>query len=97
MPETPSMDIDYVAQLARLALSEEEKTLYAGQLAQVLDYFKKIDAVDVSGVEPTAHAFPVYNVWDEDIAVSGLSQEEALANAPAKREGQIVVPRVVES
>ncbi len=92
-----TIDIDYVAQLARLELSPEEKKLFGGQLAQVLDYFKKIDAVDVSNVEPTAHAFPIYNVWDEDKVRPGFTVEEALLNAPAKREGQVVVPRVVES
>lgn len=90
------INIDYVAQLARLELTPEEKITFTEQLGQVLDYFKKIDAVDVSGVEPTAHAFPLYNVWDADKVRSGFTQQEALANAPAAREGQILVPRVVE-
>lgn len=95
--DTQKIDIDYVAQLARIELTDEEKTLFSGQLAQVLGYFKKIDAVDVEGVEPTAHAFPVYNVYDADVARAGFTPEQALANAPAKREGQVVVPPVIES
>ena len=95
--DTQHIDIDYLAQLARLELSEDEKVLFSGQLADVLESFKQIAAVDVSGVEPTAHAFALYNVWDEDQARVGFSPEEALLNAPASREGQIVVPTVIET
>jgi aspartyl-tRNA(Asn)/glutamyl-tRNA(Gln) amidotransferase subunit C len=93
---SPSMDIDYVANLARLALSAEEKTRFAAQLGDILAYFEKLNAVDVSGVEPMAHAFPVFNVLDEDVARPGLTVAEALRNAPAVRDNQIVVPKVVE-
>lgn len=92
-----SIDMDYLAQLSRIELSEQEKACFGAQLAQVLDYFHKIDAVDVEGVEPMAHAFPLENVWDEDIPCSGLTPKEALSNAPAQREGQLIVPRVVEA
>lgn len=95
-PNSENIDIDYVAQLARLELSPEEKVRFADQIKQILGHFRKIDQVDVSGVEPTAHAFPVFNVWDEDIVKPGLAPEQALRNAPAQRENQVVVPRVVE-
>jgi aspartyl-tRNA(Asn)/glutamyl-tRNA(Gln) amidotransferase subunit C len=52
--------------------------------------------VNVEGVEPTAHAFPRYNVWDEDIAVEGFSADDALLNAPKARSEQVVVPKVVK-
>lgn len=96
MPEETSIDIDYVAKLARIELSEEERDRFSVQLADILTYFEKLKAVDVSGIEPSAHAFPVYNVWGEDVVETGFSPEQALLNAPAQRDDQVVVPKVVE-
>lgn len=96
MEKNPSIDIEYVANLARIALTEEEKEKFSGQLGDVLGHIEKMNKLDVSGVEPTAHAFPLENVWDEDQAKTGFSPEEALANAPKKRENMIEVPKVVE-
>ena len=96
MSETPQLDVDYVANLARIELTDEEKKKFRSQFGDILKYFDKLNQVDVEGVEPTAHAFPRHNVWDEDEARSGFTAEEALSNAPAKRHDQIVVPRVIE-
>lgn len=96
MSEESSMDIDYVANLARIELSPEEKTTFHSQLGEVLKYFKKLQEVDVEGVIPTAHAFPRFNVWDEDESVEGFTSIEALQNAPKSRNDQVVVPKVVE-
>ena len=96
MSEETSMDIDYVANLARIELSPQEKEKFQGQLGDVLKYFEKLQEVDVEGVEPTAHAFPRFNVWDEDQSVDGFTAEEALSNAPKARNDQVVVPKVVE-
>ncbi len=96
MTNTSSIDIEYVANLARLDLTENEKKKFSAQLEEVLKYFERINEVDVTDVEPMAHAFPVFNVWDEDRAEEGFTVEEALKNAPAKRDDQIVVPKVVE-
>ena len=96
MSETPQLDVDYVANLARIELTEEEKNKFRSQFGDILKYFDKLNQVDVEGVEPTAHAFPRHNVWDEDETRSGFTAEEALSNAPAKRHDQIVVPRVIE-
>lgn len=90
------IDIDYVANLARIALTDDEKERFAGQLGQVLEYIEKLNTVDVSGVEPTAHAFPLENVWRDDKAEPALPVEVALKNAPAARQNMIVVPKVVE-
>ena len=90
------IDIDYVANLARIALSEEEKRLFSGQLEEVLTYIEKLNTVEIEGVEPTAHAIPVTNVWRDDMVRPALSPEDALRNAPAAREGMFVVPKVVE-
>ena len=87
-----TIDIDYVAKLARIELTDEERVKYSAQLEQILDYFKKLSAVDVEGVEPSAHAHSIYNVWREDVPTVGMSIDDALLNAPAKRENQIVVP-----
>ena len=80
------MDIDYVANLARIELSNEERSKFQSQLGQVLQYFEKLQKVDVDGVEPTAHAFPRFNVWDEDEASSGFEVEKALAKRSAKKK-----------
>jgi aspartyl-tRNA(Asn)/glutamyl-tRNA(Gln) amidotransferase subunit C len=90
------LDIDHVARLARLALTPEEKATYAAQLGEVLAAIAKLKEVDVTGVEPTAHAFTITNVWAEDVAEPGLPVELALRNAPAAREHAFAVPKVVE-
>ena len=94
--EANPMDIDYVSNLARIELSEKEKEKFRGQLGDVLKYFEKLQEVDVDGGEPTAHAFPRYNVWDKDLARKPFSVDLALQNAPKSRNEQILVPKVVE-
>jgi len=96
MASPTDLDINYVANLARLSLTEAEKETFSRQLGDVLHYIEKLSAVDVSQVEPTAHAFPVSNVWAADVAQPGLPVEAALQNAPAQRDQMIVVPVVVE-
>ncbi|MEC8420874.1 MAG: Asp-tRNA(Asn)/Glu-tRNA(Gln) amidotransferase subunit GatC [Verrucomicrobiota bacterium] len=96
MSEESSMNIDYVANLARIELTPKEKEKFQGQLGDVLKYFEKLQKVDVEGVEPTAHAFPRFNVWDEDQSVEGFTAKAALSNAPKARNDQVVVPKVVE-
>lgn len=96
MSSAPQLDIDHVAKLARVALTPEEKATFAVQLGSVLHHIEQLAKVDVAGVEPSAHAFAVHNVWQEDVARPGLSAEQALRNAPAQRENMVVVPKVVE-
>jgi len=96
MADTGHIDIDYVANLARIALTAEEKNKFARQLGDVLTYVEKLNEVDVSGVEPTAHAFEIVNVLQDDVPAAALPVEDALRNAPASRENMIVVPKVVE-
>ncbi|AOS46329.1 Glutamyl-tRNA(Gln) amidotransferase subunit C [Lacunisphaera limnophila] len=90
------LNIDYVANLARLALTDEEKARFARQLGDILHYVEKLKQVDVSGVEPMAHAAPVFNVWQDDVARAGLTVEQALRNAPAQRDQMIAVPKVLD-
>jgi aspartyl-tRNA(Asn)/glutamyl-tRNA(Gln) amidotransferase subunit C len=96
MSSPTDLNIDHVAHLARLALTPEEKAKFSSQLGDVLKYIEQLKKVDVSGVEATAHAYPVYNVWAEDVAQPGLPVEAALKNAPAQRNNMIVVPKIVE-
>jgi len=96
MNPTSDFDIDYVANLARLALTDGEKEKFSRQLGDILHYVEKLKQVDVAGVEPMAHASPVFNVWQEDVARPGLAVDAALHNAPEQRDQQIVVPKVVE-
>lgn len=90
------IDVKYVAHLARLALEADEEQKYGAQLSQVLGYIEKLKEVDVSGVEPTAHAFPLVNVTRPDEVQPSLSNEEALRNAPATANGLFLVPKIVE-
>ncbi|HAM73505.1 MAG TPA: Asp-tRNA(Asn)/Glu-tRNA(Gln) amidotransferase subunit GatB [Verrucomicrobiales bacterium] len=89
-------DIHYVARLARLALSPEEERTLGAQLGNILGYIAKLKEVDVTGVEPMAHAVPLVNVTRPDEAGPSLSNEAALQNAPAKAGGLFVVPKIVE-
>ena len=92
----PAFDLSYVANLARLELSEEDVAMFEPQLQGILSYMEKLDAIDVSGIEPTAHANPVLNVTRPDEVWPRLPVEEALRNAPKSANDQFVVPKVVE-
>ena len=96
MKDSQSIDIDYVAQLARLELTPQERMKFSAQLGEILQHFAQLSEVDVSGVEPMAHAFPVENVLRPDKAEPGLSPESALKNAPQKRNNMVQAPKVVE-
>ena len=96
MADTGHIDIDYVANLARIALTDDEKAAFSEQLGGILAYIEKLKSVDVTGVEPTAHAFEVVNVWRADEPGEPLPAESAVKNAPASRENMIVVPKVVD-
>jgi len=91
------MDITQVAHLARLQLTEDEAVRFQEQLDLILEDVKKLESVDVSGIEPTAHASPLFDVLRED-AVHGdsFTSEQALANAPDRSRDQFKVVKVVE-
>lgn len=96
MSDANNIDIDYVANLARLELTDAEKQKFSAQLGDILGYFDKLNAIDVSDEEPMAHPFPVYNVLGADEPSPTLSPEDALANAPKQRDQQLIVPKVVD-
>jgi len=95
MPNT-SFDVSYIAKLARLNLSAEETGLFQEQISHVLEYAKKLNEVDVSDVEASAHASPIFDVVREDEARAWFTQEEALQNAPRQANGLFVVTKVIE-
>jgi aspartyl-tRNA(Asn)/glutamyl-tRNA(Gln) amidotransferase subunit C len=90
------IDVKYVAHLARLSLSGGEEQKLGAQLGNILGYIEKLKEVDVSGVEPTAHAFPLVNVARSDETRPSMPGKDALRNAPAPANGLFIVPKIVE-
>jgi len=90
------IDVKYVAHLARLSLSPDEEQKIGAQLGNTLAYIAKLKEVDVAGVEPTAHAFPLVNVTRPDEVRPSISHDEGLRNAPAQANGLFIVPKIVE-
>lgn len=91
------MDVRYVADLARIDLSDEECSTFQSQLDAIVGYIDQLSDVNVDGIEPTAHATPVFDHLREDISNPGLNQSDLLENAPDDALGQIRVPKVVDA
>jgi aspartyl-tRNA(Asn)/glutamyl-tRNA(Gln) amidotransferase subunit C len=89
-------EVEHVAKLARLELSEQEKEQLTDQLSNILTYVETLNSIDTTGVEPTSHVLDIKNVMRDDVAVPGLTQEQALANAPDKAAGHYKVPKIIE-
>ena len=90
------IDVKYVAHLARIALTPAEEQKIGAQLGNILGYIEKLKELDVSQVEPTAHAVPMVNVTRPDEIRPSLPTEDALRNAPAQANGLFLVPKIVE-
>lgn len=90
------ISIEHLSKLARLALSEEEKTTFEGQIEGILGYVDKLNELDTSNVEPTSHVLSLSNVDREDIIRPCLVREEALMNAPDATEKFYRVPKIIE-
>jgi aspartyl-tRNA(Asn)/glutamyl-tRNA(Gln) amidotransferase subunit C len=88
-------EAQYVARLARLALSDAELDLYASQLANVLEHAAAVSALDTEGVEPTAHPLPLRNVMRQDEPMASLDRDVVLEAAPAAESGRFKVPRIL--
>lgn len=88
-------EVEHIAWLAHIELSDKEKSLFTEQFNEILDYFKKIDDVDTEGVEPTYHVLDLKNVSRTDETTPSLPIEEALRNAPKKEKKFIKAPRIV--
>lgn len=89
-------DVEHVANLARLALTDAEKEQYTEQLNKILGFAAELQSLDIENVRPTSHPFELTNVTREDRSREWLSHEQALANAPDSDEGQFLVPAVME-
>ena len=94
--EITQKEVEQVAKLARLELSEDEKGTFARQLSAILSYMDQLKTLDTGGVEPTATVLPTDNVFRDDQVRPSLSQETALANAPDQADGFFRVPRILE-
>ena len=88
-------DVEHVAALARLSFSDEQKQKLTGQLNEILQYMEQLNALDTTAVEPLSHVIELQNVFRQDVQRPGLTQEEALRNAPAKNEQFFKVPKVI--
>ena len=89
-------EVEHVAKLARLAITEEEKERYSQQLSNILTYIEKLKELDTSKVDPTSHGLPMKNVFREDEVRSSLPREEILKNAPDRTEEFFRVPKIIE-
>ena len=90
------IDVGYVAELARLELTDEEKAVFQPQLENIVKYVDKISEVDVSDVEPMMHGRTLVNAFREDVVGESLPTAEALANAPARVGDEFLLPKIVE-
>ena len=90
------MDIEYVANLARLKLTNSEKVQFSKQLGDILHYIEKLDQLDTKDIEPTAHIIPIKNIWRNDEVKNSLSQDLLKRNMPEEHEGFFKVPPVVD-
>lgn len=88
-------DVAKLAKLARLALTDDELDSFAGQLDAILGYVGQIQAVDTSGVKPTGNPLKSENVTRPDVVQFSLTQQQALAEAPASDEGRFAVPQIL--
>ncbi len=89
-------EVEHVAKLARLELSEREKEMLTDQLSNILTHFEKLNQLDTKNVVPTSHVLDITNVMRDDAPGESLPQERALANAPDKATGYYKVPKIIE-
>ncbi|MDR2628893.1 MAG: Asp-tRNA(Asn)/Glu-tRNA(Gln) amidotransferase subunit GatC [Puniceicoccales bacterium] len=91
-----SVHIENITTLARIYLTDQERQDMAKSLDEILEYFDKLRMVNVEGVEPSAHAFPLYDILRDDEIGTPFDRKTALQNAPEQRNNQVIVPKVVE-
>ncbi len=89
-------EIEHIAVLARLCLSEEEKELFVLQLSSILDYVEKLNELDTKDIEPTSHVLSLNNVMRDDLQAASLHREDAMVNAPSHTEKFYRVPKIIE-
>ena len=94
-PALTREDVDHLAHLARLDVTDAELDLYLGQLSVILESVAKVTTVAAGDIEPTTHAVPLTNVYRPDVPVPGLSPQQALAGAPSAQDGRFRVPQIL--
>ena len=87
--------IEYVAALAKLDLTDEEKERAKKDLGNIIGYVDTMNQLDTTGIEPMSHVFPVQNVFREDVVTNGDNKEKTLANAPLRKEDSFEVPKTI--
>ncbi|HWR59129.1 MAG TPA: Asp-tRNA(Asn)/Glu-tRNA(Gln) amidotransferase subunit GatC [Thermodesulfovibrionales bacterium] len=90
------IDVQHIAHLARLALTDEETGKFGRQLGGILSYVEKLGELDTSGIEPTSHTLVISNVMREDLSRPSLSKDAALMNAPDRADDFYRVPKIIE-
>lgn len=88
--------IEYVGILAKLDLTDEEREDAKRDMGRMLDHFDKLNELDTTGVEPMSHAFPLQNVFREDVVTNGDGSGRTLRNAPEEKDDMFVVPRTFD-
>jgi aspartyl-tRNA(Asn)/glutamyl-tRNA(Gln) amidotransferase subunit C len=88
--------VKHVANLARLAITEEDAELFPSQLDAIISFAEQLNEVDTENVKPTSHVLDMKNIMREDISEKGLSNEEVVKNAPDHADGYIRVPSILE-
>jgi aspartyl-tRNA(Asn)/glutamyl-tRNA(Gln) amidotransferase subunit C len=90
-------DVEHVARLARLALTDDEIKRFTDELGHILEHAADLATLDLDGVEPTAHPLPLTNVMRPDEIRPPLPRDEVLAEAPAVEDGRFRVPRILDA
>jgi len=88
--------VEHVAKLARLTLSDDESERLTGEMESIIDFANKLNELDTEGVIPTAHSIPIQNVFREDVVLPSYDREKLLSNAPSSEDGCFKVPKIVE-
>ncbi len=91
-----SFDIEYIARLARVELTDDERAAFGKQLGDVLAYMEKLKTLNLDGVEPTMHGHGRVNAFREDVVTPSMDREDALANAPERTGDEFRLPKIVE-
>lgn len=95
MAKLTKEEVKHVANLARLAITDEEAEKFAEQLGKITDFAEQLNELDTTNVEPTTHVLPLVNVMREDVAHKGLDREVMMLNVKEQEDGQVKVPAIM--
>ncbi len=89
-------EVRHIVKLARLSLSEDELSMYSGQLNAIIGHVEQLNTLDTTGIGPTSHVLPITNIMRDDVQMPSLSNDEALKNAPDPSDKFYRVPKIIE-